>query len=242
MFTYVYLQKEKFMIYIAQKMILEMENKKSIKIININKKIVIFILIFLYIISISCLIIYNDNNSYNKIVESDISFFETEKEKYEIEVYETYNDYTKAQKNCEYDIGTIGYKAICKVDEKKEKYRNALENAKKASENYLDSISVETRETRLFKILFSIFICISILFTLIYYYIISTEIVITDKVINGKTIFNKSFSISIDKISSISTMFFKGIIIETTSSKHIFFLIKNNKEIVDKISNLLKKN
>lgn len=68
----------------------------------------------------------------------------------------------------------------------------------------------------------------------------SSEIIVTDKRIYGKTIGGKRIDLPIDKVSAVSSFkLVKGITVSTSSGKISFALLKNSSEIREEISKLL---
>lgn len=66
------------------------------------------------------------------------------------------------------------------------------------------------------------------------------SITVTDKRVYGKAAFGKRVDLPLNKISSIGTSFPKGISVATSSGHIKFFLIQNQDEVFDAISELLK--
>lgn len=65
------------------------------------------------------------------------------------------------------------------------------------------------------------------------------KIIVTDKRIYGQTPFGKRVDLPLDSVSAVSTAWFNGISVATSSGKISFLLIKNSKEIHTAISQLL---
>jgi len=65
------------------------------------------------------------------------------------------------------------------------------------------------------------------------------EIVITDKRIYGKTSFGRAINLPCDKISSVGTCYPKGIIVATSSGIIRFWLLSNQTEVFNAITDLL---
>lgn len=65
------------------------------------------------------------------------------------------------------------------------------------------------------------------------------EIIVTDKRVSGKAIFNKRVDLPFDMISSVSMCAFKGIGVSTSSGQIKFLFCKNKNEVFNAISNQL---
>lgn len=75
---------------------------------------------------------------------------------------------------------------------------------------------------------------------LIYLWLRSYELTITDKRVYGKVAFGKRVDLPVDSVSATSTIsLFKGVSVSTSSGRISFLTIKNAKEIYDVINNLL---
>lgn len=75
---------------------------------------------------------------------------------------------------------------------------------------------------------------------LIYLWLHSYELTVTDKRIYGKVAFGKRVDLPVDSISAISTVrLFKGVSVSTASGKISFLVIKNADEIYTVMNNLL---
>ena len=75
---------------------------------------------------------------------------------------------------------------------------------------------------------------------LIYYWLHSYELTITDKRVFGKVAWGKRVDLPLDLISATATVsFMKGIAISTSSGRICFLMIKNSDEIYKVISSLL---
>lgn len=77
----------------------------------------------------------------------------------------------------------------------------------------------------------------------IIFYVASSKIslTVTDKRIYGTAIFGKRIDLPLDMVSAVSTSFFKGIGVSTSSGVIKFWCIKNNLDIHKEISELLLK-
>lgn len=84
-----------------------------------------------------------------------------------------------------------------------------------------------------------VFMTITILTTIFYFYISKMQIVVTNTRVYGKCTFGKRVDLPIDTISAIGTSFLKGIDIGTSAGKIHFKGISNNNEIHAEISKLL---
>ena len=78
-----------------------------------------------------------------------------------------------------------------------------------------------------------------LLFVLVYFWLRSYSLVITDKRVYGKTAFGKQVDLPLDSVSAVGTSALKGIAVGTSSGKIRFKLIKNQKDIHRVISKLL---
>lgn len=65
------------------------------------------------------------------------------------------------------------------------------------------------------------------------------KIIVTEKRVYGKTALGKRVDLPMDSVSAVSTAWFNGISVATSSGKISFLLIKNSKEIHVAISQLL---
>ena len=75
---------------------------------------------------------------------------------------------------------------------------------------------------------------------LIYLWLNSYELTITDKRVYGKVAFGKRVDLPVDSVSATATIsLFKGVSVSTSSGKISFLAIKNANEIYDVINNLL---
>ncbi len=77
------------------------------------------------------------------------------------------------------------------------------------------------------------------LIILVYMWLRSYSLVITDKRIYGKAAFGKRVDLPLDSVSSVGTSALKGVAVGTSSGKIKFKLIKNQKDIHEVISKLL---
>lgn len=77
------------------------------------------------------------------------------------------------------------------------------------------------------------------LIILLYTWLRSYSLVITDKRVYGKTAFGKQVDLPLDSVSAVGTSALKGIAVGTSSGKIRFKLIKNQKDIHRVISKLL---
>lgn len=68
----------------------------------------------------------------------------------------------------------------------------------------------------------------------------SCEITITDKRVYGKTKFGMRVDLPNDKISSVGTVFPKGISVATSSGKVVFWMLKNQEKVFDVLSGIIK--
>lgn len=75
---------------------------------------------------------------------------------------------------------------------------------------------------------------------LIFLWLRSYELTITDKRVYGKVAFGKRVDLPVDSVSATATIsLFKGVSVSTSSGKISFLAIKNANEIYDVINNLL---
>ena len=74
---------------------------------------------------------------------------------------------------------------------------------------------------------------------IIYAWLYSYELTVTDKRIYGKTAFGIRVDLPADSISAIGTSWLKSIVVATSSGKISFLLIKNRDEIHKSVSNLI---
>ncbi|MBE6752204.1 MAG: SHOCT domain-containing protein [Ruminococcaceae bacterium] len=79
-----------------------------------------------------------------------------------------------------------------------------------------------------------------ILIVLLYFWLRSYSLTVTDKRVYGQTAFGKRVDLPIDSVSAVGTSALKGISVGTSSGKISFKLIKNQVEMHSVISNLLK--
>ena len=90
---------------------------------------------------------------------------------------------------------------------------------------------------------FVIVICVaggvSLICLLIFAWLRSYEMTVTDKRVYGRAAFGKRVDLPMDSISAVATMGLKGIAVATSSGKIAFLMIKNRDEIHKIISNLL---
>lgn len=82
-------------------------------------------------------------------------------------------------------------------------------------------------------------LCIPLLLLLIYFWLVSYELVVSDKRVYGRATFGKRVDLPMDSVSAIATMWLKGIGIATSSGKIAFLMIRNRDEIHKCVSNLL---
>ena len=83
-------------------------------------------------------------------------------------------------------------------------------------------------------------IVITIIVGLIYLWLHSYELTVTDKRVYGKVAWDKRVDLPIDSISAISTTnILKGITVATSSGRISFLIIKNADKIYSAINNLL---
>ena len=81
---------------------------------------------------------------------------------------------------------------------------------------------------------------LNILFVLVYFWLHSYSLTITDKRVYGQTAFGKRVDLPIDSVSAVGTSLLKGVSVGTSSGKIKFILIKNQEKMHSVISNLLK--
>ena len=102
------------------------------------------------------------------------------------------------------------------------------------------SLDIQKRVKRLYTLyvlrewntqLLPLFVFITIAFLLIYFYVYSTQIVVTDKRVYGKTSFGKQVDLPLDSISSVGTNLFKGITVGTSSGRIKFIGISNRNDV-----------
>ena len=74
---------------------------------------------------------------------------------------------------------------------------------------------------------------------LIYAWMHSYELIVTDKRVYGKTAFGRRVDLPVDSVSAIGSRWLKGIAVATASGKIDFLMIKNCDEIHKCVSNLL---
>lgn len=75
---------------------------------------------------------------------------------------------------------------------------------------------------------------------LLYLWLRSYELTITDKRVYGKVAFGKRVDLPVDSVSATSTIsLFKGVSVSTSSGKISFLAIKNANEVYEIINNLL---
>ena len=74
---------------------------------------------------------------------------------------------------------------------------------------------------------------------LLYIWLRSYSLTITDKRVYGKAAFGKQVDLPLDSVSAVGTSALKGVAVGTSSGKIRFKLIKNQKEIHEEISKLL---
>lgn len=81
---------------------------------------------------------------------------------------------------------------------------------------------------------------ILVLALLIFWWLSSYELTVTDKRVYGKVAFGKRVDLPVDSVSATSTIsLFKGVSISTSSGKISFLVIKNSQQIYDTINKLL---
>ena len=78
-----------------------------------------------------------------------------------------------------------------------------------------------------------------LLVLLVYVWMRSYSIVITDKRVYGKAAFGKQVDLPLDSISAVGTSALKGVSVGTSSGRINFKLIKNQQEVHSAISKLL---
>ncbi len=72
-----------------------------------------------------------------------------------------------------------------------------------------------------------------------YFFFNKCDITVTDKRVFGKTAFGKTVDLPLDKVSSVGTSFPKAITVATSSGIIRFFLLSNQSNVLNAISNLL---
>ena len=86
------------------------------------------------------------------------------------------------------------------------------------------------------------FVVLTLIGVLIYFWLRSYELIVTDKRICGKVAWGKRVDLPVDSVTSIATtLILKGIFVSTSSGRISFRLIKNVDEIYNVIVNLLIK-
>ena len=80
---------------------------------------------------------------------------------------------------------------------------------------------------------------VSLICLIIFAWMRSYEMIVTDKRVYGRAAFGKRIDLPMDSISAVATMGFKGIAVATSSGKIAFLMIKNRNEIHKTISKLL---
>lgn len=84
------------------------------------------------------------------------------------------------------------------------------------------------------------FVVLTLIGVLIYFWLRSYELIVTDKRICGKVAWGKRVDLPVDSVSSIATiLILKGISVSTTSGRISFRFIKNVDDIYNVIVNLL---
>lgn len=135
----------------------------------------------------------------------------------------------------------------CYKDEYKKEYKYSTENH---DESKLDCPAVEYGNPFLYGIadLFSsmyIFYCLipiaafALIGSVVYLWLHSYELIVTDKRIYGKIAWGKRVDLPIDSVSAVGTGVFKSITISTSSGRIGFSAVKNRNEIHEVVSNLL---
>ncbi len=89
------------------------------------------------------------------------------------------------------------------------------------------------------KTIFTCIVIIGIVCALIYAWMRSYEMVVTDKRVYGKAAFGKRVDLPMDSVSAIGSKILKGIAVSTSSGKVSFLVIKNRDEIHKCVSDLL---
>ena len=74
---------------------------------------------------------------------------------------------------------------------------------------------------------------------LIYVWLRTYEIIVTDKRVYGKAAFGRRVDLPIDSVSAIGTMWLNGIAVSSSSGRVAFLMIKNRDKIHNCLSNLL---
>ena len=87
--------------------------------------------------------------------------------------------------------------------------------------------------------IFFSFLFISLVFFLYYWIICKMQITVTDKRVNGKTIFGRSIDLPIDSISVVGSGMFNKIVVATSSGKIRFLFIENSQAVREEILQLL---
>ena len=95
-----------------------------------------------------------------------------------------------------------------------------------------------TNET-IFMVAFIPLVLATIVFSILYFSLRNTELVVTDKRISGKVAYGKRVDLPLDSISAIALSLMKGIAIASSSGRIKFKLIKNRDAIYDTVSKLL---
>lgn len=89
-------------------------------------------------------------------------------------------------------------------------------------------------------VFFWLFIICLVVATFFFIMMRSCEITITDKRVYGKTKFGMRVDLPNDKISSVGTVFPKGIYVATASGKVIFWMLKNQEKVFNVLSGIIK--
>ena len=88
--------------------------------------------------------------------------------------------------------------------------------------------------------LLPVFVVTVVIPMLIYFWLHSYEMTVTDKRIYGKGAWGKRVDLPVDSVSAISTIrILKGVAVATSSGKIKFLVIKNSNAIYDVLNNLL---
>ena len=83
-------------------------------------------------------------------------------------------------------------------------------------------------------------LCGLVISVILYYWLNSYELTITDKRIYGTVAFGKRVDLPVDSISATATItLFKGISVSTSSGRISFLVIKNSNEIYEEKNNLI---
>lgn len=118
------------------------------------------------------------------------------------------------------------YELYCRVHDK---YSSAVAYAN----------AIMAAELSDYLLIMAVLIVPALICALIYAWMHSYEIVITDKRVYGKTAWGRRVDLPIDSVSAVGSKAPKGISVSTSSGKVSFLLIKNRNEIHKCVSDLL---